>query len=231
MHFTKDFQTDLQVILDVLRPDYKGPPVAFARFADGEADLMFARGHRAKADKWRWPAGLQHPLASALHEALTCDLPDYHVGVIGEETHAEEHRELLPMVKVPAEQVTFAELFYYANYRPFAQADKSHCTLVGPLNCHYEIPADAIMSGWDWRPLVETLVKSGKDGPILIAGGPLAKVIVQQYWLATEGAKEARRTILDVGSALNYAMQKRRVRAYQHRNRPEYRHVPRWAVL
>ncbi len=131
------------------------------------------------------------------------------------------------MVKVPLERVTFAELFYYANYRPFAQFDKAHCTFVGPLNCQHEIPADAIVTNWDYRPLVETLVKS-RGGPILIAGGPLANVIVHKYWQETGGA---RRTILDVGSALNYAMQTRRIRAYQHRNRPEYRHVPRWAGL
>jgi hypothetical protein len=232
--FQQSFRTDFEAVVAGLLPGYGGPPYAFARWADGEAAIAFGREHAAKSDGWSWPAGKRTLLSESLIDALAYDAEGWHVGITAEEHHAGEHAELLRYVAVPPERVTFAEIFIFANFARWQQLDLSHCLAVGcGPDADFRIPADAIGEDWLWHGLADELIEAGAQQrrPILVAAGPVANVLIYEYWRRSARRAKDRQVILDVGSVLAERMQGRRTRVYHRANAWQARWEPKWKVL
>ena len=176
MIFKQEMTHDFQVLADVLRPNYRGKPVAFTRFADGESAILECKAFRADRDDWEIPDG-KHPIWRGLYRALRCNLPGWHVGITAWEHHASSHEFLLSRVRVPQEQITLAEVFIFGNYWRFCEVDLSHATVVGCRNADFRVPYAGMNPLWDGiDDLVDDLLDEAIS-PILVAAGPLAKLI------------------------------------------------------
>lgn len=207
----QDFDADFDAITAGLRRGYSGPPYALVRFGDGEAAIMLGDPHTAKSDGWEFRGGI-NLMAPALLEAARCSLPGYYIGITAEEHHPCQHRYLRETVVTSEERITFAELFIFANYERWQLLPKRPHIKVGPFNCDHCVPWDAVMAGWDHRPLVDHLIARA-DAPILVAAGPIANILIHDYWLRCP--PERKQVILDVGSAMDEKIKGRRTRRYQ----------------
>lgn len=254
MILARDFSADFTAITAGLLPGYTAsgrPPYAFSRYADGEANIIAGRPHFARSDGWQWYGGnigtgqpefpSNRKLPADLRAALRCELPGWNVGITAESHHPREHHELLAEVRVPPENITFAEILIFDNYRRWVSLDLSHCWFVSSLvprkgaACGWiEVPRHAVNMDWDHRPVVERLLKADIRSPIILAAGPYAKLIAHDYWLATEDKKEIqgrRQVIFDAGSALDQFLPRGRARRrYQMERYDDSRRVPKWKI-
>lgn len=230
MILRQSFDDDFEPLVAGLRPGYSGPPYAFARYADGEAAIMFGRPHAAKSDGWAWPAGKRSLLTDTLWAGFLSSLPGWHVGITAEEHHPADHAALLSRVQVPMSQVTLAEIFIFGNHERFRGLDLSGCHIVGPGG-DFPIPRDAMATDWLWHDFTRELIERATR-PILVAAGPLANAIIYDYWRWTEPARERgkRQVILDVGSAAAHLLHRRRIRAWQRPGDPRADWRPKWKV-
>ncbi len=226
---TQDFDADFDLLTAGLAPGYSGEPYAFIRFGDGEVGIMRGTGHRAKSDGWEWPAGRADghwlDLNAKLYETLMADTDGLYFGITAHEHHPEQHIWLMDNLTCPWDRVAHAEAFIFANYERFQQIDPLKCATVCPNGLH-GIPGDAIATGWDFRPLIDLLIRQDDRSPILVSAGPLANVLIHDYWLQCPPSR--RRVILDVGSALDEFMKGRRTRQYQHPDHPQRTWKPRF---
>jgi hypothetical protein len=204
MVFTQDFRRDFDQI------DFHGRPFALARFADGE--LAICKGRSVEgADGWNYAGG-----ASAFRDALLAALhyraPDYYLGLSDGCCDAAAKQWYLSQINVPLEQVTFSNIFVNANYRRFvAKVDLDEFMVVAPEGGDLWVPQDAMNCDFDIDGLVTRLLDS--DRPILVSAGPAACVIVHKYWL--RASPDRRRSIIDVGSAIDELTKGRKTRQYQ----------------
>lgn len=205
----QDFAADFDALTVGLRRGYDGPPYAFVRFGDGEAAIMRGDPHAAKSDGWEFRGGV-NLLAPVLLAAARCSLPGFYIGISAEEHHQDAHRYLRQTVVTTAERITFAELFIFANYDRWRSLDLRHCLTVGSGGVFY-VPPDAVVTDWDYRPTVDALIGEA-GGPILVAAGPVANALIYDYWLRCP--PDRRQVVLDVGSAIDERMKKRRTRRY-----------------
>lgn len=228
MELTQDFDADFTTITAGLAPGYSGEPYAFIRFADGETAIMRGWGHEARSDGWEWPAGKSHghwlATNAALYESLMADLDDLYLGITAHEHHPECHFWLMENSACSWDKMTFAELFIFANFGRFAALDLADCDIVGPHG-NIAVPTDAVMTGWDHRRIVDFLLNCQGNNPILVSAGPMANIIIHDYWTRCPDARK--RVILDVGSALDGKLG-RRTRQYQHANHPQRTWKPRF---
>jgi 2-polyprenyl-3-methyl-5-hydroxy-6-metoxy-1,4-benzoquinol methylase len=215
MRFTQDFRADFDQF------DFDGSPFAFARFGDGERSILLGRPV-ATRDGWAYDGG-PSPLAAELEAALRCDAPGYYLGISDRCCDREAHDWYRSRVRVTTERLTFANVFVNANYRRFRQLDLSRTVLVSSCGGDFAVPEDLINGDFDLDGLVDDLL--GVDRPILVAAGPAACVIVHKYWLR---AGEARRAIVDVGSALDEVTKGQRTRFYQVPGSATADRVCRW---
>jgi hypothetical protein len=245
----QDFDADFEAMTAGLKPGYDGPAYAFTRYGDGEAAIMRGRRHVAKSDGWVWPADPavarddenrgtdtydETKLPTQLWLAMTEDVPGWYVGVTAEEHHPDDHDWMVDWVfddrgHMTEDRVTFAELFIFANHARFKALDLRHCRIVGPrqhVDPFLRVPRDAITSGWDWRPLVDYLIR-GQASPIVVAAGPLAKVLIHDYWLRCP--LDRRQVIIDAGSAISHLFGSRPIRTYQ-KGGPQSQWRPKWSL-
>lgn len=228
--FKQDFAADLDAATAGLMPGYAGPPYALVRHGDGEAAIIAGRFYQTKADGWRWPGGKCEPtgLRSALLDALMYSGDGWHVGLPCPRHEPQLFRELRPLVCVPRERLTFAKIFSDGNYSRFRMRLAAAMELgtqpfcVGSrhqakyrFDVDFEVPGDwmqEIAKGAEWLSLVETVVDVLQviRRPILVAAGPLAKVIIHRYWVTTP--PENRQVIIDAGSAIDELVKDRRYR-------------------
>jgi len=208
VELTRNFVTDFDVMVRGLARKYDGPPYSFSRFGDGELAVINGSRYAAHADRWyvegwtKWRRPLLDALAYVEHQ--------WHVGLTARDHDADVHNELMALCWSPRERVTFAELFIFGNYQRFAALDLSSCCIVSHCNGHVTIPAQAIMQDWDHRYVVDYLIANVRQ-PILVAAGPLAAVIIHDYW---QRADNKRQVILDVGSAIDPQTRNRNTRRY-----------------
>lgn len=232
MILTQDFDSDFDTITAGLLPNYSGEPYAFIRFADGETNIMRGRGHRAKSDGWEIRASdesLPHirDVANELHNALWDDSHGIYLGITAHEHHPDCHNWLMEEMIRSWEQITFAELFIFANSERFTTLDLADCDIVGPHG-NISVPADAVMTGWDHRRLVDFLLNCQGNNPVLVSAGPMANIIISDYWRRCPDNRK--RVILDVGSALD-GKQGRRTRQYHRPDHPQRTWKPRFWPL
>lgn len=230
MILTQHFSTDFDLLTAGLRKGYRGEPYAFVRFGDGEYAIMRGQRHVAKSDGWIAPAGDGKPnhwrlLGGRLVSCLWESLPGFCMGITAHEHHPDCFDWLIANSMAAVDKTTYAEIFIFANYQRFLAIDLSDCILVGP-NCGlFDIPRDAVMTGWDHRSTVDLLIKHA-GAPILVAAGPMANIIIHDYWLRCP--PERKRVILDVGSAISSLIHGRRTRSYHKTGHPQRSWTPRF---
>lgn len=215
MRFEQDFVRDLEKI------NFRGAPFAFARFGDGEFALCAGRPVRA-SDGWSY-AGGPSPFVDKLREALCADLQGYYLGISCPCCHEEAHQWYLQQIRAPRERITFATLFVNANYERFRQLDLSRTVLVASRGGDFTVPPDAVNAGFDYEPLLEDLLKV--DRTILLAAGPLACILVYEYWRRAQRPQ----VIVDIGSTLDPVLFGRSTRGYHRSDGPTSRKVCVWS--
>ena len=250
MIFAQKFVHDFRLIVAGLDPCYldSNPPFAFVRFGDGEAAIMRGRRHLAKSDGWEWPAGpdwqtcVKNSLPWRLVDSLICREPGWHVGISSFVHHPGDHQYLAGLIDlfggVRNEQVTFAEVFNFANYSRWLDVwnglkDRGRVQLCCPSGL-YPIPVNAMhcvagTGNADYRYVADWMIGDSKKGdrsPILVAAGPLANVIIHDYWLRCP--PEHRRVIIDVGSAISETIHGRKVRHFQNPRSAKFKWQPRF---
>lgn len=220
--FTHDFASDFDLLTAGLRPDYTGGPYAFVRLADGERAILCRREHVARQDHWR-ATSVPRAQRQRLRESLTCELPGWHVGISSPCQERTDHRWLLSRCRLPAERVTFASVFIFANWRRFKEILFDRICIVSTLGPDYEIPQRAVNDP-EWSPVPLATALHSERRPILIAGGPAANQVILEYWKTAPHPQ----VILDVGSALDPITRGRRTRSYHFRRHPAHKIICRW---
>jgi 2-polyprenyl-3-methyl-5-hydroxy-6-metoxy-1,4-benzoquinol methylase len=214
MRFTQDFLSDFDQF------DFRGRPFAFVRFGDGERSIC--RGvPLVNCDGWRYD-GAASRFAADLNASLTHADPDYYVGISDGCCDREARDWFLARVRVPLEQLTFANVFVNGNYRRFRALDLSGTVLVSSAGGDFTVPEHLINSDFDLDALVDELVDV--DRPILVAAGPASCVLIHKYWLQP-GPKQV---IVDVGSALDEVTKGRKTRGYHHPGSPTSGRICVW---
>ena len=230
----KDFDADFDALTQGLLPGYSGPPYAFARYADGEAAILRGESHRAKSDGWRVNGRSIPAIQSRLRGSLECELEGWRVGVTADSHHPQDHEFLLGMAGARDQDITFAEIFVFANWKRFKSLDLSACRFIGAGAESqgargFAIPPDAVeQDGFDTSAAVDWMVAG--SGPILLAAGPIAKIIAWDYWKATAGGGVRRDVCVDVGSAVSPMLRGRRTRRYHSQASSLNSLVPVWEV-
>ena len=201
MRFTQDFVRDFEQF------DFFGEPFAFVRYGDGERAICTGQPVVAR-DGWTYPGGALR-FADDLNAALRFDAPDYYLGISDRCCDSPAHEWYLHQVRVPLEQLTFANIFVNGNYRRFCQLDLRGTAVVASEGGDFTVPEDVFRESLDMDALVERLL--GVERPILVAAGPALPIIIHRYWRRAG----RRRTIVDVGSALYERTKGRKTRPYQ----------------
>jgi len=227
---TQNFTTDFDALTAGLAPDYAGEPYAFSRFGDGEASIMQGVGHRAKSDHWEFRNSAEIPLLlmAGLRDAALYSSPGYHIGVIAEDRSAQQHEFLLSLARrTPLERITYAGIFIFSNFKRWQEKNISHCCVVSShATADIRVPPHPTAPTW-FTSLNSIVAKmQAEQRPILLAAGPWACVLVHRYWADTPPAR--RQVVIDVGSAIELSMSKRRTRRYHNPRHPNADWVPAW---
>ena len=215
MRFTQDFRTDFDQF------DLHGPPFAFVRFGDGERAIC--RGKPlVSCDGWDYD-GRTSRFANDLYAALTCDAPDYYLGISDGCCDREARDWFLERRRVPLDRVTFANIFVNGNYPRFRRLDLSRTALVSSIGGDFTIPEHVINSDFNFDGLVDQLL--AVDRPILFAAGPASCVLIHQYWIRAGANRQA---VIDIGSALDEVLKGRKTRGYHYPASPTANKMCRW---
>jgi len=225
LQFYQDYRGDLGDLLEAWKAK---EPFAFTRFGDGEAAVLIRREQAGyppfiverASERWRSDQ-VPESFRELLDQALRCDAEGYYLGLLGRRGPEDPHAIYLhESAGVPMERRTFAEIFSYNNYHRMPvpkRMAKDTCIVTSspiPDNEGYTsllIPTEDAYE-LDPKDTVEALLEV--DRPILVAAGPLANVIVHQYWLAQTPSR--RQPIIDIGSALDPWIHGSITRGYQH---------------
>jgi hypothetical protein len=175
----------------------------------------------AGQDGWEYD-GRRSPFSADLNAALTYAAPDYFVGISDGCCDLAARDWFLERVRVPLEQVTFANIFVNGNYKRFRQLDLSGTALVASCGGDFSVPEDLINSDFDLDRLVEELLSV--DRPILVAAGPASCVLIHKYWMSAK----KKHAIVDIGSALDERIKGRKTRRYQEPGSPTADRICQW---
>lgn len=240
LNFTRDFRRDFWLATAGLLPDYRGEPYCFTRFADGEATILRDEKFNAESDHWSWVPDRAPRFRGWLRDAITLDLPGWHLGITCRDCHADDHQYLMGLATVPPDRITFAELFCYGNFMPWQDLDLTGCWVVGPhASARFgerglTFPQNAMQDfarDCGVHVLARTLwwMLHVPTGPIVLACGPAAKVLAADYWRATSGPGFRRQVVVDAGSAMAWKLLERLTRHYQRQRSALSKWVPRWS--
>lgn len=220
MNFTHDFAADLAA-LDFNSPD----PWALVRFADGERAILEGRDIPT-ADGWKVPP-VDSEFTRGLWESLHFRDEGYHVGiscVCCDPQSAEWYRA---RVGVPESRCTYSNLFANGNaevaYQRLLDTAQSHMAVLIFPNC------DCVGN----MPRIDDMLSQLKHLDLrkrecfFVAAGPASNIIIHRYWRDTP--PEKRRTIVDIGSALDPLLHNKITRGYHHPDHPNRQKVCVWS--
>jgi hypothetical protein len=106
-----------------------------------------------------------------------------------------------PAIRTPKIHRTFATLFLHRNLSRVSDLVERYRRgiVVGSWFGDIRVPEDGVTKKWDIDACVDEIVRSGRD--VLLAAGPCSNVIALRAWKRMP--LNLRRTIIDVGSALD----------------------------
>lgn len=212
MKFSHNFKDDCDTIISAIS---NGEKFALARYADGEAAIMFGGRVNVKSDGWRWkPKYKSGPLKDLLLESIDCGLPGWHVGISAADCHFEAQKLLMPHVGVPLNRVTSAEVFMFLNFqRHFRRFDLTGWLTVGH-KAEIDTPYYPNAPEWsEWEKYLDIMLSS--ERPIALCAGPWSCVLAHQFWNRRQDL-----TVVDFGSAISVQF-RGKTRRFHHRARNE----------
>lgn len=221
MIFSHDHAADLET-LAFDSPD----PWALVRFADGERAILEGREIQT-ADGWTTP-GSNHPFTDALWDSLCDDVDGYHVGLSCPCCDAESHQWYMELAGVPPSRRTYSNIWANANTtrateRLTALVRSGLGIVVHPNRNLVNAPINETLAYADTL----SAMSLASDQVLLIAAGPATNIIIHRYWRDTP--PEKRRTIVDIGSALDPFLRRQITRGYHHPDHPNRSKVCRWS--
>jgi 2-polyprenyl-3-methyl-5-hydroxy-6-metoxy-1,4-benzoquinol methylase len=214
MCFTQDFIRDFEQF------DFFGEPFAFVRYGDGERAICMGKPVET-GDGWSYRGG-QSRFADELNASLQVALPDFYYGISDGCCDQPARDWYLQQLRVPLEQVTFANIFVNWNYRRFRQLDLRGTVIVASQGGDFTVPEDMFTQPFDIDALVTQLL--AVDCPILVAAGPASGIIIQKYWQRAN----RKQTIVDVGSAIDERTKGIKTRNYQQAGTRTAELICRW---
>lgn len=227
LEFTHNYsgdRGDFPIAVAGLLPGYRGPAYALQRFADGEISIINERPFVSKNCGWSYPGGPSE-MSRRLRLAFEDSSPGMHTGISCLCHEPPEHGEWsIQNIKLPHSRVTFASLFIWGNYERFVREvfERSPAVIVASRGQRkslrkpdYFVPVDGVNTEWqrflDELPkLVDELLTV--DRPIMVSAGPLANLIITEYWARAENPQ----VIVDVGSAVDVQVKGRSTRRYHN---------------
>ena len=221
--FTQHFESDFQAIKTALE---RGDVFALSRFGDGEWALLNQRPYKS-ASGWVTKGSVW--LEGELLQSLRANLPGYCVGYSPPCCHPKCVGFYAENIQVPKLRRTYATVFFHGNFQRakayFSRVDavKIGCT----RDCQIRIPSDAVNKAIDIDDVLQRMLEV-KDKPILIAGGPLACILVHRYWNWTKKRPEDRVACIDIGALLDEKAHGKRTRHYHDPRTGLHKHYCRF---
>jgi hypothetical protein len=207
--FPHDMRSDLETVIKAIE---KTEPFALVRFGDGEGSMLRLppadkeRQKYVKGQYETWDVREITPkFRSDLLKSLEEDIEGYCIGINCTRCDLLGHHYCLEHMKIAEDQMTFAEIFGWANYDRAAEAflsirNNGSCLVTCGPEADHEVPHDiCVRSDWDEDEVVAKLLKENR--PILVAAGPGACTIIHKYWKRQEPAKRV--PIVDIGAVLD----------------------------
>lgn len=229
MKFSHSFADDLQTIMAEAE---HGEPFAFVRFCDGEHAIM-ENQDIPTADGWK--VGNEW-MRKAMKEACFSVLPRYYKGIACPCCWPEGSQwyrnglNLDGQISWPG-FVTYSNLFVNGNYAAslpwLLGLAHNWCVVSSAWGSDIRVPAQ-----WSSIKNLDVYVKRvagmirERAQPTLIAAGPLGKVLIHDYWRGT--MEPSRKTILDIGSALDPELFGGQTRGYHDPNHPNRKKICVW---
>lgn len=181
---------------------------AFVRFGTGEQAVIEGRPVLRTASGWHWPGGdtAYHREMKAAWEYGGLD-PGWFVGMSCPCCNPYEFRFYAKTNRTPLDHLTFATLFMGSNWPAARQWAKElvarrEVILVGPLLGSITVPKNVMEpQEFDYEKVLAAMLESEK--PMLLAAGPLAKILAWRYWT---WPGSPRQTVIDIGSTLDIEM-------------------------
>lgn len=233
MKFTHDFQADLATLMHEAE---HGEPFAFVRFCDGEHAIMENKEIRT-ADGWK--VGNEW-MRKAMTKALHARLPRYFKGIACPccwPDGSAWYRQRLGAAHGNSNEVTttYSNLFVNGNYDtalPWLRGlARNWCVVSSAWGSDIRVPAD-------WSKITDLphyVIRTAewmrmRQQPMLVAAGPLGKVLIHTYWYISrnDSDRNRRHTILDIGSALDPDLFGRETRNYHKPNHPNRKKICTW---
>ncbi len=230
----KDFRHELLLMWNKITVDKT--PLSFMRFGDGEGFLMRGAEIHAEStlDGWSAPEG-STKIRTDLLVALQLTGPEIYIGISDLTLFPGEMVWALKQCRQSTKFITFACLFNNANYSTFRSllSNLSEPAVImsgegttkanlGRLKVkeYFPLPNDCV-NYWEVHKealtsQVDQLVERHSNTLFLVAGGPLAKVLVAHMW-----KKNPSNRYIDVGSAIDEILYERTSRPY-HKSSTQY---------
>ena len=222
----KDFRDELLALWD--RAIVRREPLCLMRFGDGEGLLMRGTEVLCAADGWTAPARVTR-LGADLLETLQMTGSDVYIGLSDLTLFPGEMVWALPRCRQPPEWITFACLFGNANHGEFCRllssldeptivlgSERANTGNLDELRARefHPLPANDCVGYWEQHgetlcASMEQLARRYSETLFLLAGGPVAKILVARMWRANPSNR-----YLDVGSAVDHILFGRATRPY-----------------
>ncbi len=240
--FTQDFQRFKDKILS-------GENFAYARYADGEVRMMrgLAVPHDTQAfamDGWSCEGRL-YRLGQVLLESIAHTEPDYFYAITSPNQNYDEYRFLRDRIRVPEDNITFADLWINGNYERFRaflfEEIREPVVLIAsedgakrdlhplrftdyltiPPRCpdFYEEHADEIVE------TLRGLAHDYRDTLFLISAGPMSEAIIHHLY-----GMNPRNRYIDVGSAIDELVHGKKTRPYMLPGSPYHGQIVEWTL-
>jgi len=208
VNFVRDFRKDCLAVMEAVE---RGRKFAFARFGTGECAILKGKPVHARGSHWHGDPERNATYYAALQTAWKCERPEWYVGAGCPCCNPAEHHWYKKNLHIPREGVTFATLFMGSNWKLFhdwLMARRSSYVLVAPHHGDFECPANTFEPNWDWTQLRENLLQTLNGTPVMLACGPLGKILCHELLDAATGP------LIDIGSALDLELWGKPTRLY-----------------
>lgn len=221
--FTRNFKGDYEAIEHALE---QGKHFALSRFGDGEWALLRQKPYKSASG---WTTKGQSWISGPLLSSLRADLDGYCVGYSPPCCHPKCVEFFAENVQVPKIRRTFSTVLFHGNFvRARTFFSRTPAVLVGcTRGCQIRVPARAVDEPVDIEPIIEKMM-AVRDKPIFVAAGPLACVLVHQYWSRTRSRPEDRVACIDIGGVLDQSLHGKQTRYYQDASSGLHKHFCKW---
>lgn len=221
---------------EILRMIVESDSMAFARAADGEANIL-KNNTIGNKDGWLYKKDKNLIFRADLRKSLLCTDHNYIYGISCTCCDEENHKYLLDNLKTEPKYLTFSNLWVNANFHLFkthffktlieSKKDIVICTNKKakinslekfiPIKDIIPIPGNCIVY-WEKhkehiKGLLDLIGSTSKNTIFLFAAGPVSEILIYEMWQINPY-----NIFIDIGSTLDDILFNRKSRSYHHDN-------------